>query len=162
MFFINLIKSLDMKEIITTKAVAITILGALLVAFLLNVVVKSLYALASRDQKSYNGILESRKEEDGVEIQCVVCLCKFCEGEKYWLLRKCSHGFHVECINSWLNENSSCPTCRNPIQYDRVKLQSQCCINVFVFHFLASWKYLCSWCLDLVSQPIGDGHYFVD
>ncbi|GAA0149849.1 hypothetical protein LIER_08926 [Lithospermum erythrorhizon] len=145
-----------------TRTVAITILAALPVAFLINVVAKSLYAIANRHQESYNVISESIKEEDGIEIQCVVCLCKVSNGEKYWILKRCNHGFHVKCIDSWLQENSSCPTCRNPIQYYKVQLQSQCRTNVFVFHFLAILKCFTTWCLDLVSQPLGDGHYFLE
>ena len=27
---------------------------------------------------------------------------------------KCNHFFHYNCINSWININNSCPTCRTP------------------------------------------------
>lgn len=55
----------------------------------------------------------SKDFEDGLE--CVVCLCEVCEGEKARFLPKCNHGFHVECIDTWFQSHSTCPLCRNPI-----------------------------------------------
>ncbi|KAK6153534.1 hypothetical protein DH2020_013173 [Rehmannia glutinosa] len=37
------------------------------------------------------------------------------EGEKARLLPKCNHGFHLECIDMWLQSHSTCPLCRNPV-----------------------------------------------
>ncbi|KAK8618676.1 hypothetical protein V6N13_132659 [Hibiscus sabdariffa] len=48
-------------------------------------------------------------------LECAVCLCELVEGEKARLLPKCSHGFHVECIDMWFQSHSTCPLCRNPI-----------------------------------------------
>ncbi|XP_019198608.1 PREDICTED: RING-H2 finger protein ATL3-like [Ipomoea nil] len=48
-------------------------------------------------------------------LECVVCLCEVCEGEKTRFLPKCNHGFHVECIDTWFQSHSTCPLCRNPI-----------------------------------------------
>lgn len=45
-------------------------------------------------------------------FDCAVCLCEFeCE-DKLRLLPKCSHAFHMECIDTWLLSHSTCPLCR--------------------------------------------------
>ncbi|GAA0173352.1 hypothetical protein LIER_41511 [Lithospermum erythrorhizon] len=49
----------------------------------------------------------------GLESECVICLQDFFTGEKIKILPKCNHGFHVKCIDKWLNCHSSCPTCRH-------------------------------------------------
>lgn len=49
----------------------------------------------------------------GLGTECVICLSDFTPGEKLRLLPKCHHGFHIRCIDKWLNTHSSCPTCRH-------------------------------------------------
>ncbi|KAK6924224.1 Zinc finger, RING-type [Dillenia turbinata] len=49
----------------------------------------------------------------GLDVECVICLSEFTTGEKVRVLPKCNHGFHVRCIDKWLNSHSSCPTCRH-------------------------------------------------
>ncbi|KAK6150720.1 hypothetical protein DH2020_015652 [Rehmannia glutinosa] len=49
----------------------------------------------------------------GLDTECVICLSDFALGERVRVLPKCHHGFHVRCIDKWLNSHSSCPTCRN-------------------------------------------------
>ncbi|KAL9241460.1 hypothetical protein vseg_015571 [Gypsophila vaccaria] len=49
----------------------------------------------------------------GLDSECVICLSEFAPGDKVRLLPKCQHGFHVRCIDKWLNSHSSCPTCRH-------------------------------------------------
>ncbi|CAH2053725.1 unnamed protein product [Thlaspi arvense] len=53
----------------------------------------------------------SRHFKDG--IQCVVCLSELAEGDKARVLPSCNHCFHADCIDQWLQSNSSCPVCRN-------------------------------------------------
>ncbi|KAG9454474.1 hypothetical protein H6P81_007378 [Aristolochia fimbriata] len=43
---------------------------------------------------------------------CSVCLSEFQEDESLRLLPKCSHAFHVPCIDTWLKSHSNCPLCR--------------------------------------------------
>ncbi|KAE9602391.1 putative transcription factor C2H2 family [Lupinus albus] len=45
-------------------------------------------------------------------FDCAVCLCEFEPEDKLRLLPKCSHAFHVECIDTWLMSHSTCPLCR--------------------------------------------------
>lgn len=49
----------------------------------------------------------------GMDTECVICLSEFSAGDKVRILPKCNHGFHVRCIDKWLNSHSSCPTCRH-------------------------------------------------
>ncbi|XP_041999765.1 RING-H2 finger protein ATL79-like [Salvia splendens] len=44
--------------------------------------------------------------------ECAICLSEFAIGERIRILEKCSHGFHVQCIERWLISCSSCPICR--------------------------------------------------
>ncbi|CAM8993793.1 unnamed protein product [Rhodiola kirilowii] len=48
-------------------------------------------------------------------LECAVCLAEVVEGEKARMLPNCSHGFHVGCIDMWLQSHSTCPLCRSPI-----------------------------------------------
>ncbi|KAL5795224.1 hypothetical protein ACOSQ2_000044 [Xanthoceras sorbifolium] len=54
------------------------------------------------------------KKGDGLieGIDCSVCLSEFEEDESIRLLPKCSHAFHVQCIDTWLKSHSNCPLCR--------------------------------------------------
>ncbi|XP_073221693.1 RING-H2 finger protein ATL16-like [Cicer arietinum] len=46
---------------------------------------------------------------------CVVCLSSFQEQDMLKVLPNCSHYFHLDCINIWLQTNSNCPLCRTSI-----------------------------------------------
>ncbi|KAL0802940.1 hypothetical protein Bca101_058116 [Brassica carinata] len=48
-------------------------------------------------------------------FDCPVCLCEFETEDKLRLLPKCSHAFHVDCIDTWLLSHSTCPLCRSNI-----------------------------------------------
>ncbi|XP_018466643.1 RING-H2 finger protein ATL47-like [Raphanus sativus] len=49
-------------------------------------------------------------------FDCAVCLCEFTEDDKLRLLPVCSHAFHIDCIDTWLLSNSTCPLCRGALQ----------------------------------------------
>lgn len=57
--------------------------------------------------KSGDGLIEG--------TECSVCLTEFEEDETLRLLPKCSHAFHVPCIDTWLRSHTNCPNCRSPI-----------------------------------------------
>ncbi|XP_028773752.1 RING-H2 finger protein ATL13-like [Neltuma alba] len=45
-------------------------------------------------------------------FDCAVCLSEFEPEDKLRLLPKCSHAFHMDCIDTWLLSHSTCPICR--------------------------------------------------
>ncbi|XP_038983818.1 RING-H2 finger protein ATL13-like [Phoenix dactylifera] len=51
-------------------------------------------------------------------FDCAVCLCEFEADDKLRLLPKCSHAFHMECIDTWLLSHSTCPLCRRSLLPD--------------------------------------------
>lgn len=48
-------------------------------------------------------------------FDCAVCLCEFSDQERLRLLPMCSHAFHIDCIDTWLLSNSTCPLCRGTL-----------------------------------------------
>lgn len=48
-------------------------------------------------------------------FDCAVCLCEFFDQDKLRLLPTCSHAFHIDCIDTWLLSNSTCPLCRRTL-----------------------------------------------
>ncbi|CAL5328430.1 unnamed protein product [Camellia sinensis] len=57
---------------------------------------------------NYKAIIGVKKNP----FDCAVCLCEFEPEDKLRLLPKCSHAFHMECIDTWLLSHSTCPLCR--------------------------------------------------
>lgn len=53
--------------------------------------------------------------EDSSFHECAVCLNEFQEQEKLRVLPGCSHAFHIDCIDIWLQKNDNCPLCRSSI-----------------------------------------------
>ncbi|KAJ0021154.1 hypothetical protein Pint_32507 [Pistacia integerrima] len=62
-------------------------------------------------------VYTSNESKQGLE--CVICLSGFEDNDVGRSLPKCSHCFHVECIDMWLHSHSSCPICRAPIVGDK-------------------------------------------
>ncbi|CAK8561641.1 unnamed protein product [Lathyrus sativus] len=48
-------------------------------------------------------------------FDCAVCLCQFTEQDMLRLLPLCNHAFHIDCIDTWLLSNSTCPLCRGSL-----------------------------------------------
>ncbi|XP_011625978.1 E3 ubiquitin-protein ligase RNF128 isoform X2 [Amborella trichopoda] len=59
----------------------------------------------------------TKKYSDGVfssgeDSQCTVCLSEYQEKDTLRILPYCGHAFHVSCIDTWLQQHSTCPVCR--------------------------------------------------
>ncbi|CAI0381602.1 unnamed protein product [Linum tenue] len=50
---------------------------------------------------------------------CAICLVEFAVGDEFRVLPQCGHGFHVDCIDTWLGNHSSCPSCRQILVVNR-------------------------------------------
>eukprot|EP00249_Psilotum_nudum_P019742 c27398_g1_i1 orf=145-993(+) len=50
------------------------------------------------------------------EFSCAICLGEYKEGEILRFLPQCIHMFHVNCIDAWLQQHSTCPVCRLSLQ----------------------------------------------
>ncbi|MBA0860787.1 hypothetical protein Goshw_021267 [Gossypium schwendimanii] len=51
-------------------------------------------------------------------LECAVCLSEFEDDEKLRFLPKCSHVFHLQCIDAWLAYHVTCPVCRAKLTSD--------------------------------------------
>lgn len=65
-------------------------------------------------------------------FDCAVCLCEFADDDRLRLLPKCSHAFHVDCIDTWLLSHSTCPLCRRSLLGDFSPCGGGCSPLVFV------------------------------
>lgn len=65
-------------------------------------------------------------------FDCAVCLCEFADDDRLRLLPKCSHAFHVDCIDTWLLSHSTCPLCRRSLLADFSPCGGGCSPLVFV------------------------------
>lgn len=54
-------------------------------------------------------------EKEGLLRDCAVCLSEFQDGEVLRRLPACSHHFHIDCIDIWLQSSANCPVCRSEI-----------------------------------------------
>ncbi|XP_057495715.1 RING-H2 finger protein ATL52-like [Actinidia eriantha] len=70
-------------------------------------------------------VFRYKKDEGLIEgTDCSVCLNEFEEDENLRLLPKCSHAFHIACIDTWLRSHKNCPLCRAPIVCENARLSA--------------------------------------
>ncbi|KAJ7546400.1 hypothetical protein O6H91_08G038700 [Diphasiastrum complanatum] len=67
-------------------------------------------------------------EEGNKGTDCAVCLTEFQQNESVRLLPLCNHSFHLECIDTWLSNHTTCPLCRIsliPVEKDPIALEQR-------------------------------------
>jgi len=87
-------------------------------------------------------IIEAYRSAENNEM-CNICLegplpCKGVTGTI-----SCGHKFHKKCIEEWVEENDSCPTCRSPVLCHKCKKT----INVFLMAQFIKCHNICWNCL---------------
>ncbi|KAK6929089.1 Zinc finger, RING-type [Dillenia turbinata] len=65
-------------------------------------------AVAKFPKKKYSDEYFSSSED----AQCTVCLSEYHKDDTLRILPSCGHSFHVGCIDTWLQQHSTCPVCR--------------------------------------------------
>ncbi|KAK6137155.1 hypothetical protein DH2020_029100 [Rehmannia glutinosa] len=53
--------------------------------------------------------------EDGNEIKCSICQEEYVSGDEIGTLVECRHGYHITCINQWLQVKNWCPICKTSV-----------------------------------------------
>ncbi|GJM86725.1 hypothetical protein PR202_ga02613 [Eleusine coracana subsp. coracana] len=62
------------------------------------------------------GELPAHELKEGAAAgDCAVCLDAFRAGDQCRVLPGCEHGFHAECVDSWLRQSRRCPICRDVV-----------------------------------------------
>ncbi|XP_029787448.1 E3 ubiquitin-protein ligase RLIM-like, partial [Suricata suricatta] len=68
--------------------------------------------------------LPIRSYAEGDALQsCAICITEYTEGNRVRIL-PCTHQFHVDCVDRWLSENSTCPICRTEVAYSAQRQNS--------------------------------------
>ena len=60
----------------------------------------------------YRGQTQKEKRLNESRHKCCICMAELELNEELILLEKCSHRFHAQCLESWLNRSVQCPICR--------------------------------------------------
>ncbi|XP_047342706.1 E3 ubiquitin-protein ligase At1g63170-like [Impatiens glandulifera] len=59
---------------------------------------------------------KSNLDNDHQIAECCICLAKYNDNEEIRQL-PCSHIFHLKCVDQWLRITSSCPLCKQELDY---------------------------------------------
>jgi hypothetical protein len=74
---------------------------------------------APREEKSTNlqsGSTLWRRKYTGRQVECVVCLEEYVDGQSRVMSLPCGHEFHAECITPWLTtRRRTCPICKGDV-----------------------------------------------
>ncbi|RAH64083.1 PA and RING finger domain protein [Aspergillus aculeatinus CBS 121060] len=70
----------------------------------------------SSSKKEKSGSTLWRRKYTGRQVECVVCLEEYVDGESRVMSLPCGHEFHAECITPWLTtRRRTCPICKGDV-----------------------------------------------
>ncbi|RMD44385.1 hypothetical protein DV735_g680, partial [Chaetothyriales sp. CBS 134920] len=76
----------------------------------------SILSLGSTPPTEKAGSKARPKRFHGRQVECVVCLEEYVDGESRVMSLPCGHEFHAECITPWLvNRRRTCPICKRDV-----------------------------------------------
>lgn len=74
---------------------------------------------ANTTVETWNRDTDASEEEVEGELEtdsCCICREPFTEETVIRKLNRCSHKFHISCIDTWLQSNTTCPLCRSSVR----------------------------------------------
>lgn len=74
---------------------------------------------ANTTVETWNRDTDASEEEVEGELEtdsCCICREPFTEETVIRKLNRCSHKFHISCIDTWLQSNTTCPLCRGSVR----------------------------------------------
>ncbi|KAL8934711.1 MAG: hypothetical protein Q9216_005769 [Gyalolechia sp. 2 TL-2023] len=82
---------------------------------------------ASTKQKGATAKLHAKKRQyHGKQIECVVCLEEYIDGQSKVMKLPCGHEFHAECITPWLTtRRRTCPICKGDVVRSMAKAPNE-------------------------------------
>ncbi|KKA23533.1 PA and RING finger domain protein [Rasamsonia emersonii CBS 393.64] len=73
-------------------------------------------ATSSTGEKQGSGSSLWRRKYTGRQVECVVCLEEYIDGQSRVMSLPCGHEFHAECITPWLTtRRRTCPICKGDV-----------------------------------------------
>jgi E3 ubiquitin-protein ligase synoviolin len=76
------------------------------------------YAVMQHLNDRFRDTTEEDLETAG-DVVCIVCREDMLIGQQRLKTLDCGHAFHRDCLQLWLQQQSTCPTCRSVIELDR-------------------------------------------
>lgn len=69
-----------------------------------------------------NNVITPLEPTDSV-TQCSICCDNIDETSKnvQWTFTDCGHKYHVECLTNWTKFNHTCPICRGPLKFTKIR-----------------------------------------
>ncbi|KAG8059837.1 hypothetical protein GUJ93_ZPchr0002g24552 [Zizania palustris] len=58
--------------------------------------------------------------------ECAICLVEFERDQDVRALPQCGHVFHAACVDTWLRDHSSCPSCRRVLVAEKMPPGERC------------------------------------
>ena len=74
--------------------------------------------LSNINQISNVSVFINENSENSETELCAICQNNLEENDIIRTLNRCNHIFHLNCIDRWLSEHNTCPTCRNDLLND--------------------------------------------
>lgn len=79
--------------------------------------------LSNDEIKALPILVFNQKDVNTSSETCAICLEEYATGDKLRML-PCNHGFHVPCIDNWLNRKPFCPICKRDVYNVSVEVNS--------------------------------------
>ena len=65
--------------------------------------------------------LDSINENEQANSTCIICMGEIEESDIIRKISKCSHAFHMNCLDRWLESKITCPLCRTDIRQNNAE-----------------------------------------